>query len=205
MLAHKADRHHHQFFDALLAQLFQRLFGVGLQPLHRAHTALVGQGPGVLPAQGFHDQLSAAFDLLLIGIAGFFHVALGHPVGAEEDVGGAGINASIDFPLDQLGHRLEVARVVVPAADRSQRQLGKALIALAQALQFPEARTTGADGEVGIQRQHHHLLNAVGLHVRHRGFGEGVPIAHGHVGGGIHIPLSQQALQLARLLIGDAA
>ena len=120
-------------------------------------------------------------------------------------MGGAGINAGIDFPLDQLGHGFEIAGVVMPAANGPQRQLGETLIALAQALQFPEARATGADREVGIERQHHHLLNAIGLHVRHSRLGEGMPIAHDHIGGGIHLPLPQKALQFARLLVGDPA
>ena len=44
VLAHKADRHHHQFLHPLGTQLGQGLFGVGLEPLDRPHAALVGQG-----------------------------------------------------------------------------------------------------------------------------------------------------------------
>ena len=44
VLAHKADRHHHQFLHPLTAQFRQGLFGVGLKPLDRPHAALVGQG-----------------------------------------------------------------------------------------------------------------------------------------------------------------
>ena len=56
---------------------------------------------------------------------------------------------------------------------------------------------------MGVERQNHHLIHPVSLDVRHRGLGEGVPVAHGHVAGGFHTPLTQKALQLARLLLSD--
>ena len=44
VLAHKADRYHHQFLHSLTAQFRQGLFGIGLEPLNRPYAALVGQG-----------------------------------------------------------------------------------------------------------------------------------------------------------------
>ena len=62
------------------------------------------------------------------------------------------------------------------------------------------AGATGTDGEVGIEGQDHHLFNTVGLDVCDGGFREGMPVAHGHIAGGIHAPTAQFALQFAGLL-----
>ena len=83
MLADKADRYNHQLFDALLPELFQGFFGVGLQPLHRAHTALVGQGPGFSRPRVFMIN-SAQLSISFCRVTGFFHIALGYPMGTEE-------------------------------------------------------------------------------------------------------------------------
>ena len=140
-----------------LPQLLERLLGVGLQPFDRSHSTLIREGVGVGMAhvvrQGFHDQIGAGFDLLLIGVAGFFHIALGDAVGTEEDMGLFRVIAVAHLFGDQLGHRLDVAGVVKPTADAADRKLLEGCIALTQPLQFPEAGAAGADGEVGIERQ----------------------------------------------------
>ena len=191
-----------------MTQFLKGLLGVGLEPLHRTHTALVGQGEGVLVAhlngQLLHDQTGAGFDLLLIGVARLFDVALRHTVGTEEDVGLRGVVAVADLCRDQLGHGLHIARVVKPAADAANRQLLKGRIRLTQALQLTETGSTGADREMGVEGEHHHLIHAIGLDVRHSGFGERMPVAHGHVAGGINATLTQQALEFTGLLLGDA-
>ena len=64
---------------------------------------------------------------------------------------------------------------------------------------------TGADREVGIQGQDHHLIHRISFDVGHGRFRERVPIAHGHVGGGLDSPLTQDTLQLPRLLLRDPA
>ena len=58
---------------------------------------------------------------------------------------------------------------------------------------------------MGVEGQHHHLLNAIGLDVSHRRFGEGMPIAHGHIGGGFDLAMAELALELPRLVLGDPA
>ena len=209
MLADETDGHHHQIVGLGLPQLLERLLGVGLQPFHRTHSALIREGVGVGMAhvvrQGFHDQIGAGFDLLLIGIAGFLHVALGHAVGTEKDMGLFRVVAVAHLFGDQLGHRLDVAGVVKPTADAADRKLFEGCIALTQPLQFPEAGAAGADGEVGIERQHHHLIHAIRLHVSHGGFRERMPVPHRDVGGGIQSALPQQTLQFPGLLFGDPA
>jgi hypothetical protein len=66
-------------------------------------------------------------------------------------------------------------------------------------------RAAGADREVGIQGQNHHLVDPIGLDVGHRRLGERVPVAHRHVAGGLDAAAAQLALQFPRLLLGDAA
>ena len=154
--------------------------------------------------QPLHDQLGTGLDLALVGVAGLLHVAPGHAVGAEEHVGRCGVRAGLDLPGDQPGHGADVAGVVVVAADAADRQAGEGRVGLAQALQLTEAGAAGADREVGVKGQHHHLVHVVGLDVAHRRLGEGMPVAHGHVAGGLDAPLAQAALQLAGLLLGDA-
>ena len=208
MFADKADRHHHQIVGLRLAQFLKGLLGVWLEPPHRAHTALVRQGEGVVVAhlngQLLHDQIGAGFDLFLIGVAGLFDVALRHTVGAEEDMGLRGIVAVADLCSDQLGHGLHISRVVKPAADAANRQLLKRGIRLPQALKLAETGSTRADREMGVERKHHHLIHAVGLDIRHCGFGKWMPVAHGHVAGGIDAALTQQALKFPGLLLRDS-
>ena len=99
----------------------QGLIGVGLQPFHRTHPALVGKRVGVAMAQILsqlaHDQSSTGFDFPLIGIAGFLHVALWHPMGTEEHVGRGRIRTGAYVFGNQFCHRLEVSWVVEIAAN----------------------------------------------------------------------------------------
>ena len=94
--------------------------------------------------------------------------------------------------------------MVKPAADAANRQLLKCGIRLTQALQLAETGSTGADRKMGVEGEHHHLIHAISLDVRHSGFGERMPVAHGHVAGGIDAALTQQALEFTGLLLGDA-
>ena len=111
-------------------------------------------------------------------------------MGAEKDMGRARHLAALDFLGDQLGHGPDIARVVVVAANAADRQALKGWIPLAQALQFAEAGAAGADREMGIEGQHHHFLNAIGLDIGHRRFGEGMPVAHRHIGGGFNLAMA---------------
>ena len=209
MLADKTDRHHHQIVRLGLSQLLKRFFGVWLQPLHRTNPTLISKGVGVgvahVLSQRFHDQIRAGLDLLLIRVSGLFHIALGDAMGTEENVGLFRVIAVAHFFSNQLGHRLDVAGMVKPAADATDRQLFKGSISLTQPLQLPEAGSAGADGEMGIKRQHHHLIHAVRLHICHGGFREWMPVPHRDVGGGVESALPQKALQFPRLLFGDPA
>ena len=207
MFADEADRYHHQVVGLGLTQFLKGLLGVGLEPLNGAHTALVRKGEGIvvthLNGQLLHNQTGAGFDLLLIRVASLFDVALRHTVGTKKDVGLCGVVAVADLCRDQLGHGLHIARVVKPAADAANRQLLKGRIRLTQALQLTETGSTGADREMGVEGEHHHLIHAIGLDVRHSGFCKGVPIAHGHIAGGIDAALTQQTLKFSGLLLGD--
>ena len=58
---------------------------------------------------------------------------------------------------------------------------------------------------MGVKRQNHHLVNAVGLDVGYSRFCEGMPVAHRHVAGGINPPLTQHTLKLTSLLLSDAS
>ena len=81
-------------------------------------------------SQLLHDQRGAFLDLLLIGIAGLFDVALGNAMGTEKNMGGFRHIAVMDFGGDQLSHRLQIAGVVVPAANATNRKLFKRVISL---------------------------------------------------------------------------
>ena len=183
------------------------ILGVGLEPFHRAHAALVSERVGIdvaqIPLQPLHDQQGAGLDLVLVGIAGLLHITLGHAVGTEEHVGPGRVAGGTDLAGDQASHGVDVAGVVIPTADAADRQPTEGRITLTQPLQFPETGAARADRELGIKRQHHHLLHAVGLDVGNGRFGEGMPVAHRHVGGGLHAPLAQGALQFAGLLLRD--
>ena len=163
----------------------------------------MGIGVAQFALQALHDQEGAGLNLPLVGVAGFLHVALGHTVGAEEHMGPGRIAGGADLAGDQAAHGLDIAVVVIPAADAADRQPAEGRVGLAQPLQLPEARAAGADRELGIKRQHNHLLHAVGLDVGHGRFGEGMPVAHRHIGGGVHAPLAQGALQFTGLLLSD--
>ena len=102
-------------------------------------------------AQALHDQLTAGLDFALVGIASFLHIALRYAMGTEEDVGRSGLFTTVNLLGDQPRHGIDVARIVVVAADAADGELGKLGIGLAQAFQFSEAGTTGADREVGIE------------------------------------------------------
>ena len=198
MLTDKAYRHYHKIFHSLLSQFLQGIFGVGLQPFNRSNAALVGEGEGVgmaeLLLQLLKDEFAAGHDLPLIGISGVLHIALGYTVGAEEDMRSGRIFTGLYFASDQIGQRLDVARMVVPAPNAADWQAAEGRISIAQALQLPEARATGADREVRVERQHNHLIDSIGLEVGYCRFGERMPVAHGYIAGGIHSLLSQAAL-----------
>ena len=124
---------------------------------------------------------------------------------AEKKTWASAVGAGLDLLTDQFGHGADVTGVVVVAADAADGKLGEGGIALTQALEFAEAGAAGADGEVGIEGKDDHFINAVGLDVGDGGFGEGVPVAHGHVAGGLDAALAEGALKFACLLLGDAA
>ena len=150
------------------------------------------------------DQPGAGFDLPLVGIARFLHVALRNTVGAEEHVGAVRVRAGLDLARDQPGHGVDIAPVIVIAADASNRQSCEDRISLTKTLKLPKAGTAGANREVRVKRQHHHLIHIVGFDVCHRRFGEWVPVAHRHVAGGLDPKQAQGTLQLPRLLLGDS-
>ena len=56
-----------------------------------------------------------------------------------------------------------------------------------------------------IKRQNHHLIHPVSLDVRNGGLSEGMPVAHGHITGGVDAALTQKALKLPGLLLCDPA
>ena len=198
MFTDKADWHYNKIFHSLRSQFLQGSFGVGLKPFNRSNTALVSEGEGVgmaeLLLQLLKDQPAAGHDLQLIGIPGVLHIALGHTVGAEEDMCTRRIFASFYFACDQTGQCFDVARMVVPATNAADWQAAEGLIGIAQALQLPEARATGANREVRVERQHNHFIDSVGLEVGYSRFGKGMPVAHGYIAGGIHALLSQAGL-----------
>ena len=115
-------------------------------------------------------------------------------MGAEEYMSRWRILTGFYFVCDQISQRLDVARMVIPATDAADWQAAEGRIGIAQALQLPEARATGADREVRIKRQHNNFIHSVGLEVCYSGFGEWMPVAHGYVAGGIHSMESQAAL-----------
>ena len=156
------------------------------------------------PLQALHDQIGAGFNLALVRISRFLHIALGHPVGTEENVGGGRHFRRVDLLADQAHHRLDVARVVIPAANAMDRQLAELRIGLTQPLQLAKAGTAGADGKLRVEGEHHHFIHGIRFDVGHGRLGEGMPIAHGHVGRGFNVALAQQALQFPRLVFGDA-
>ena len=209
MLADETDRDDDEVLGFGRTQFLEGFFGVGLEPFHGADPALVRQGVGIGMAQKLsqflHDQTRAGLNFLLIRVTSLFDVALGNAVGGEEDVGLVGHIAVADLLSDQLRHGTHIAGVIKPTADAANRQLFEGGVPLTQPLQFPETGAAGADREVGVERQHHHLIHAIGLDVGDGGFREGMPVAHGHVAGGIDSALTQQALQLTGLLLRDAA
>ena len=142
MLADEADGDNHEILGFCLAQFLKNFIGVGLQPLHRTHSALIGKRVGIGMAQQLvqllHDQSRAGLDLRLIGIACFFDVALRHTVSTEENVGFGGVVAVADLHGNQFRHRPDITGMVIPAADAANRQLFKCGVTLAQTLQFTE-------------------------------------------------------------------
>ena len=126
-------------------------------------------------------------------------------MGTEEDMRLFWIFAVADLKSDQLGHRAHITGVIKPASDAPDRQLTEGGIPLTQPLQLPETGSTRADGEVGIQRKHNHFVDAVGLDIADGRLREGMSVTHGHIAGGIDSTLTQEALQIARLLLGDAS
>ena len=134
MLAHKADGHNNQIPRLGFAQRLKSFFGVGLEPLNRAHPALVGKGVGIAGTedrfQFLHDQARAGFDLLLIGIASFLHVALRNPMGTEEDMGFFRHVGRSNLIGNELGHGTHIPGMVVPAANAPERQFLKISIQL---------------------------------------------------------------------------
>ena len=149
MLAHETDRHNDEIIDFGLSQLFQRLFRVRLQPLHRTDSALIRKGVWIGMTHHFselaHDQVRAGFDMGLIGVAGFFHVALRNTMGTEEHMRLGGVVAVANFLCDELRHRLHIAGMIKPTSDASDRELFEIRIRLSQSLKFTKAGTTGAD------------------------------------------------------------
>ena len=81
-------------------------------------------------SQLFHDQSRAFLDLLLIGIACLFDVALGNAMGTKEHMGRFRHITVVDLGGDQLRHGLQVSGMVVPAADTTNRKLFKGMISL---------------------------------------------------------------------------
>ena len=102
-------------------------------------------------AQPLHDQLTAGLDFALVGIASLLHIALRYAVGTEEDVGRSGLFTTANLVGDQPRHGIDVARVVVVAADAADGEPRKLGIGLAQAFQLSKTGTTGTDREVGIE------------------------------------------------------
>jgi hypothetical protein len=113
---------------------------------------------------------------------------------AEEYMSRWRILTGFYFVCDQISQRLDLAWMLIPATDAAYWQAAEGRIGIAQALQLLEARFTGADREVRIERQHNHFIHPVGLEVCYSGFGEWMPLAHGYVAGGIHSMVSQAAL-----------
>jgi len=155
VLAHETDRDHHQFLDALATKADQGFVGIGLEPLHRTDPALISEGVGIVMAeltlQLGHHQGGRGFDVLLVGIARFLHIALGNAMGTEKDMGRRGVVAGPQFGGGQFGQGLHITGVVVPGADAADRQPIEFRVGLAEALQLPEAGAAGADREVGIE------------------------------------------------------
>ena len=75
----------------------------------------------------------------------------------------------------------------VPRGDDTDLGLAELGVFIETLLQEAQATSRGADGEMGIQREHHQPLDAVGLHLPDRRRCEGLPVAHGHVAPAGHV------------------
>ena len=133
----------------------QGIIGVRLEPFHRAYPALISQGMGVgmaqVPLQALQDQGDAGLNFALVWIASFLHIALGHPMGTEKDVGASRIGSDPDLAADQASHGSDIAGVVVPTANAAKRQPVEGRVGLAQPLQLTKTGAAGADRELGIE------------------------------------------------------
>ena len=86
-------------------------------------------------------------------------------MGTEENMGLFNVVTGTNLLGDEFSHRAHITRMVVPTTDTPQRQRLKALIHLPQPLELAEARATGTDRKMGIQRKNDNLINAVSLDI----------------------------------------
>mmetsp|Transcript_1170 Transcript_1170/g.2847 ORF Transcript_1170/g.2847 Transcript_1170/m.2847 type:complete len:450 (-) Transcript_1170:208-1557(-) len=205
VLRDEADGHHYQLLDALRAQLADLVVCVRLEPRHGAHLALVGEREVIRvahAAQLGHDELARGFDLVFVRVAQVLHVLERQAVRREEDMRRGRVVEALAPVGDQPRHRGDVPLAVVPRGDHHVAHLPQLAVLVVLALEQPQARARGGDGELRVERQHDEPLDPVALDLLERLLGVRVPVAHRDVRLGGDAPLLQRLLKRLTLLDG---
>ena len=137
VFADEADGYHNQILHTSLAKLRQNIVRVGSEPFDRSHSGLIRKvdlNALLFSREGLRYQTDALLNLLLVRIAGF-DVRLWHAVSREQHVscavlpsiGGALGNLlggeRIQLLLDQVCHRPDISRSIVPRRNDRVDQL----------------------------------------------------------------------------------